>query len=183
MTSLTPFQTVGPYFEIATPPPGCYRLASGKDCIRIEGQVLDGAGEPVPDALVESWQADASGRYRHPADDRPGARDRTFDGFGRVPTDADGRFVLETVMPGRVPDSRGGEQAPHIVIGVLARGLLGRLVTRLYFPDADEDVSDPVLGLVPPSRRRTLIATRTGDNIFRFDIVLQGHNETVFFDV
>ena len=182
MAGLTPYQTVGPYFEVATPPPGCWRLALGES-VRIEGRVLDGAGGPVPDALVETWQADGLGRYHHPADDRPGPRDESFNGFGRIPTDADGRFVLETVIPGRVPDPQGGEQAPHVMIGVLARGLLGRLVTRLYFPDVAENAFDPVLVLVPESRRRTLIATRAGNSLFRFAIVLQGDDETVFFDV
>jgi protocatechuate 3,4-dioxygenase alpha subunit len=131
---------------------------------------------------VEIWQADASGRYRHPDDPRGGAREPRFDGFGRVHTDAAGRFAFETVKPGPVPGS-GRPQAPHLVVGLFARGLLARLVTRIYFDDEASNAGDPVLACVPPDRRPTLIAASRGDGAYRFDIALQGPNETVFFDV
>jgi len=188
VAELTPFQTVGPFFEVALPAPG-QRLLAGPDAkgrrVRIEGTVRDGAGAPVPDGLIETWQADAGGCYRHPEDQRSGSADPELDGFGRVPTDDGGRFWLETVMPGPVPGPRGALQAPHVVVGVLARGVLTRLVTRIYFEGEAANDADPVLREVPPHRRPTLIAQRIGDGRFQFDIVLQGGgaNETVFFDV
>ena len=138
--------------------------------IEIIGRVLDGAGAIVPDALIEIWQADAEGRY-----------DGAFAGFGRAPTDEAGVFHFRTIRPGLVPRPGNGLQAPHIAIGVLGRGLLKRLVTRLYFADAPQNASDPILDLVPPERRATLIAQRDGA-VWRFDIVLSGPRETVFFD-
>src|SRR5262245_1033026 len=122
---LTPFQTVGPFFEVALPAPGRCRIDGGRGgrTVRLAGEVRDGAGQPVPDALIETWQAEPFGRYGQPE----------FDGFAWVPTDPDGRFALDTVMPGPVPGPGGGSQAPHLVVGVLARGILTRLVTRVYF--------------------------------------------------
>jgi len=173
---LTPFQTVGPFFEVALPAPGRHRIDRGTaPTVRIEGTVRDGAGHPVDDALIETWQADQEGRY-----------DRTdWDGYGWMPTDGDGCFALDTVLPGQVPlpDREGTLQAPHLLVGVLARGILTRLVTRIYFEGQPSNATDPVLLLVPEARRSTLIARRLGETQFRFDIVLQGVNETVFFDV
>jgi protocatechuate 3,4-dioxygenase alpha subunit len=184
---LTPSQTVGPFFSfglLRTPqaelvPPGT------PGAIRIVGRVLDGAGEPVPDALVEIWQADRSGRYAHPEDGReelplePG-----FTGFGRCGTEDEGRFSFVTVKPGKVPGPDGGDQAPHIEVSVFARGLLNRLATRLYFPDESEaNELDPVLASIPdPQRRATLVAVEE-DGVLRFDIRLQGEQETAFFAV
>jgi protocatechuate 3,4-dioxygenase alpha subunit len=175
---LTPSQTIGPYLfllvrdELRTmgppAPPGGVALS---------GYVLDGAGDPVPDAMLELWQADARGVY---VEDDPVAADPPgFTGFARVPTDADGRYAIEVVKPG----ARDG-QAPHIAVSVFARGLLHRLVTRIYFPDEGERNSiDPVLSSVPdPARRATLVA-RAEDGGLRFDVRLQGPGQTVFFAV
>jgi protocatechuate 3,4-dioxygenase alpha subunit len=186
MSTLTPFQTVGPFFDFGLIIPGGETLAQPSAAgrhIAIEGTVRDGAGDPLPDALVEIWQADAAGKYRHPADEREAPVDPAFDGFGRIPTDAGGRFAFTTVMPGRVPSPHGSPQAPHVLVGVLARGLLTRLVTRMYFEGEPANQEDPVLALVPAGRRATLIARRDGPERYRFDVVLQGKDETVFFDV
>jgi protocatechuate 3,4-dioxygenase, alpha subunit len=186
MSRLTPFQTVGPFFDFGLIIPGGETLAQPSAAgrhIAIEGTVRDGAGDPLPDALVEIWQADAAGKYRHPADGREAPVDPAFDGFGRIPTDAGGRFAFTTVMPGRVPSLHGSLQAPHVLVGVLARGLLTRLVTRMYFEGEPANQEDPVLALVPAGRRATLIARCDGRERYRFDVVLQGKDETVFFDV
>lgn len=178
MADLTPFQTIGPYFAVAMPAPGLDDLADDAvpgERIRIEGRLLDGAGDPIPDGLIETWQANAQGHYRLP--------DHGFVGFGRVPTDSAGAFALDTVRPGSVSGPGGTTQAPHLVVSVLARGILTRLVTRIYFADEPANQSDPVLRLVPEARRRTLIAEPATDGTFRIDLVLQGPNETVFFDV
>jgi protocatechuate 3,4-dioxygenase, alpha subunit len=191
----TPSQTVGPYFAYAlTPEQYGYpfpSIAGGTlvrgdtdgERIRIEGRVLDGEGEPVNDALVEIWQADAHGRYAHPAD--PRSSNASFKGFGRTGTGADpeNRFVFETVKPGSVD----GTQAPHINVLVLMRGLLLHAGTRLYFSDEPAaNFKDPVLASVPPNRRDTLIAEReqtAAGVVYRFDIRMQGPRETVFFEV
>jgi protocatechuate 3,4-dioxygenase alpha subunit len=182
MSTLTPFQTVGPFFDCGLIIPGGETVAGpsapGRH-IAVEGTVRDGAGDPVPDALVEVWQADAGGKYRHPAHDGSTAIDEAFHGFGRVPTGDDGRFAFTTVMPG----AAGERQAPHLAIGVLGRGVLTRLVTRMYFEDEPSNREDAVLALVPDGRRATLIAARVGPDRYGFDIVLQGKGETVFFDV
>jgi protocatechuate 3,4-dioxygenase alpha subunit len=168
MTELTPSQTVGPFLHIGLPwPDGPLAVAADTPgAITITGRLTDGAGEPLPDALVETWQSGAEGRH----------------GFGRCPTDADGAYRIVTVRPPALPDRDGGTEAPHIDVSVFSRGLLDRLVTRIYFPDAEENATDPVLGAVDPARRATLIATET-DGGYRFDIRLQGDGETVFFDV
>jgi protocatechuate 3,4-dioxygenase alpha subunit len=157
---------------------------SDPDAIRIEGIVRDGAGEPLIDALVEVWQANRAGRYAHPEDTREELPlEEGFTGFGRCGTDADGRFAFVTVKPGRVPAPDGRPQAPHINVSVLARGLLKRLATRVYFPDEDAaNGADPVLAAVDPARRSTLVAVADGE-VLRFDVNLQGDAETVFFAV
>jgi protocatechuate 3,4-dioxygenase, alpha subunit len=187
---LTTSQTVGPFFSPTLLRPDAVRNLlttpeTAGDRIRIEGRVLDGDGAPVPDALVEVWQANAHGRYRHPADEGPAPLDRSFTGFGRSGTDAAGAFWFETVKPGATPFPGGGSQAPHLVVTVFARGLLNHAVTRLYFAGDPALASDPVLGLVPESRRETLLAQPldAGGRTYRFDIVLQGARETVFFNV
>src|SRR5262249_43818896 len=151
--------------------------------IVIEGRITDGNGAPVTDGMVEIWQANPAGRYRHAEDTReelpltPG-----FTGFGRVPTGDDGAFRFVTVKPGAVPDAAGKPQAPHIVVSVFTRGLVKHVSTRLYFPDeAAANANDGVLALVPAERRGTLVATQA-NGALRFDIVLQGPGETVFFD-
>ncbi|GAB3904819.1 protocatechuate 3,4-dioxygenase subunit alpha [Kibdelosporangium lantanae] len=167
-----PSQTVGPFLSIGLPwPDGPTVVPSGTPgAIMITGTVYDGAGLPVPDALVETWQADPDGNFDHPESPAP----TDFRGFGRCPTEPDGTYWIRTLRPGRLPG-----QARHIDVSVFARGLLNRVVTRIYFP---EDLDDPVLESVPADRRHTLIATPTEDG-YRFDIRLQGPDETVFFDV
>jgi protocatechuate 3,4-dioxygenase alpha subunit len=182
---LSPSQTVGPYLaigllrDLVTPnvvDPGDPRA------LRLRGALLDGAGEPVPDGMVEIWQANAAGRYAHPADTRAGlALEDGFVGFGRSGTAPDGRFEFVTVKPGPVPWPGGGLQAPHIEVGVFARGLLKRAVTRIYFPDEVEaNAADPVLCGVGEAARATLVAVAE-DDVLRFDIRLQGPGHTTFF--
>ena len=186
MAELTPFQTVGPFFAICLSEAGCARLATENAIgrhITIEGTVRDGAGAPLPDALVEIWQANAAGRYAHPDDHQSTPLDPNFSGYGRAPTDDDGRFAIETVMPGRVPGLDGELQAPHLLLDILARGILTRLVTRVYFDDEPSNSTDAILQLVPAERRATLVAQLSADDTYRFDLVLQGDGETVFFDV
>jgi protocatechuate 3,4-dioxygenase alpha subunit len=191
----TPWQTVGPFFHYAMPQPGAADLvdaseggarldltpsehflltppqrtgAPAGEVIEVEGRVLDGAGAPLGDVLLEIWQADGEGEFG--------------DLFGRCATTDDGGYRFRTVLPGRVAGPGNALQASHIDVGVLGRGLLRRLVTRIYFegePGLDED---PVLALAPEDRRETLIARRTEPGRYRFDIVLQGAGETVFFD-
>jgi protocatechuate 3,4-dioxygenase alpha subunit len=183
---VTPFQTVGPFFDFGLEIAGGEIVASDAaagEHIHIEGTVRDGAGDPVPDALIEVWQANAAGRYRHPEDTTGAALDEACDGFGRVGTTGDGRFSFRTVLPGAVPGPGGQPQAPHLVVSVLARGVLTRLATRIYFEGHAANAADPVLALVPEARRETLIARHSGPGHFVFDIVLQGAGETVFFDV
>ena len=182
----TPSQTVGPYFAIGLPwelgpfaaPP------EGQGAIRIAGTVYDGAGDPVPDSLIETWQADPDGRfadlhgYGGPSE-VPG-----FRGYARYGQEAgDGRFEIVTLKPGPVPGLHGTIQAPHIDVSVFARGMLHRCVTRIYFADEEHaNDADPVLSRVPPERRATLLA-RPVDGGYRFDIHLQGERETVFFAI
>jgi protocatechuate 3,4-dioxygenase alpha subunit len=179
----TPSQTVGPFLSIGLPwADGPTVVPQGTPgAVWIRGTVTDGAGEPVPDALVETWQADPAGRFDHPDD--PRGRVAGFRGFGRCPTESDGSYGILTLVPGAVPGNDGKSQAPHIDVSVLARGLLNRVVTRVYFPEnVEANAADGVLGSVPADRRATLIATRTEDG-YRFDVRLQGAGETVFFDV
>ena len=186
MAVLTPFQTVGPFFDFGLEIAGGEIVASAAAegaHITIEGIIRDGAGDPVPDAIVEVWQANAAGRYRHASDTSRAPLDDGCDGFGRVGTTGEGRFMLSTVRPGRVAGPDGRLQAPHILVSVLARGVLTRLATRLYFDGDPANAEDPVLALVPEHRRHTLVARQVAPDRFVFDIVLQGPGETVFFDV
>jgi protocatechuate 3,4-dioxygenase alpha subunit len=194
MSGLTPSQTVGPFYAYGLTPNGQYDWVDtftnnlltpdvSGDRIRITGQVFDGDGATVRDAVLEIWQADAQGRFADPQDKRA-LPNSAFKGFGRSGTDAEGRFSFETIKPGIVPDPDGKPQAPHIVLAVYARGLLLHLYTRIYFDDeAAKNAADPVLALVPEDRRSTLIAKRQPDGSYRFEVRLQGDNETVFFDV
>lgn len=193
----TPSQTIGPFFAYSLTAPqygyafsGIAGAAVAGEAtegrrIRIVGQVFDGTGEAVLDAMIETWQANAAGRYAHPADRRRDNLDPTFTGFGRfgTGTDPQRRFIFDTVKPGAVGDG----QAPHIGLIVTARGVPNHLYTRLYFADEEEaNARDPVLGSVPAARRDTLLATPAdgvGGAVYRFDIHLQGPRETVFFDV
>ncbi|GAA4702189.1 protocatechuate 3,4-dioxygenase subunit alpha [Phytohabitans rumicis] len=179
--SHTPSQTVGPYLSIGLPwPDGPFVVeADAPSAFLLHGIVTDGTGAPVPDALIETWQADPDGRFDHPDDPRGAAKG--FRGFGRCPTDDSGRYEIRTQKPGPVPGP-DGPQAPHIDVSVFARGLLHRVVTRIYFPNEPANATDPVLLTVPPDRRETLIAAPAPDG-YRFDIRLQGTDETVFFAI
>ena len=178
----TPSQTVGPYLSIGLPwPDGPFVVPEGTPgAFWIRGTVRDGAGEPIPDALIETWQADPDGGFRHPDDPR-GEASGDFRGFGRCPTEPDGTYGILTVLPGVLPGEHGTEQARHIDVSVFARGLLHRVVTRIYFEDQDNS-DDPVLDTVPEDRRDTLVAMKTADG-YLFDVRLQGEDETVFFAV
>jgi protocatechuate 3,4-dioxygenase, alpha subunit len=184
----TTWQTVGPFFQIGLRwlfkdelvGPG----VAGERVV-IEGRVLDGDGQAVPDALLELWQANAQGKYAHPEDTQEKPIEKGFQGFGRVPTAEDGSFRFTTIKPGRVPGPADELQAPHIVVSVFMRGLLRRLITRIYFPDETAaNAEDYALKLVEPARRGTLIARkspgRNGD--LEWNVILQGPDETVFFD-
>ncbi|MGB8398307.1 MAG: protocatechuate 3,4-dioxygenase subunit alpha [Bradyrhizobium sp.] len=193
---ITPSQTVGPYFAYGLTPKGKYAWndafnnnlvtpdASGER-IRVEGRVFDGDGAPVPDCMLEIWQADAQGRFSDPKDTRA-LPNSSFRGFGRCGTDANGFYAFDTIKPGQVADPDGEPQAPHLLLAVFARGMLLHLYSRIYFDGEAANASDPVLALVPADRRATLIAARqpgNGNAVYRLDIRLQGDNETVFFDV
>ena len=180
----TPSQTVGPFFHFALPYDAGPRLA-GADrpgAITLSGRVLDGDGTPIPDAMVEIWQADEHGRLESVGVLHEVSGD-DFRGFGRCATSADGGYDFRTVKPGVVPTTDGVQQAPHIAMSVFARGLLQRVVTRVYFDDEPTaNASDPLLAAVAPDRRSTLIA-RGVDGGYRFDVRVQGVDETVFLDV
>ncbi len=189
----TPSQTAGPYFHLGmTDKRSVSCIASPKikgERLWLTCRVLDGDGVPVPDAMIEIWQADAEGRYHGSEDSLDRAEEMADDlssfGFGRMPTAQDGSCQFETVKPGRVPGVRNGLQAPHLNVAIFARGLLKQLYTRIYFVGDPANSEDGVLALVESQRRETLIAqldpVRAGH--WRFDIHLQGERETVFFDV
>ncbi len=180
----TSSQTVGPYVHI-----GFTRLYNDNlapagvkgERVVVTGGIVDGEGRPMTDGIVEIWQADANGRYAHSEPQGGAPVDGAFKGFGRVPTDRGGKFHFTTIKPGRVPGPGGAMQAPHLSVLIFSRGLLKHLSTRMYFPDDATNAQDPVLRLVPEDRRATLIARRGGEGLV-WDVVLQGANETVFFD-
>lgn len=182
----TPSQTVGPYLAIGLSWLATTDLAKDAqagDRITISGRVLDGDGQPIPDAVLETWQANTAGRYAHPEDRQDKPLDPRFAGFGRLLTDSDGRFSLVTVKPGRVPGPGNSLQAPHIVVAVFMRGLLRHAYTRIYFADEASNADDPILHLVPDAARRdTLIAQGSPSTGYRWDLVMQGERETVFLD-
>jgi protocatechuate 3,4-dioxygenase, alpha subunit len=169
---LTPSQTVGPFFAVGLPWPDGPAATADDDplAIWLRGRVYDGAGEPVADALVETWQADPA------PDDR-------FRGFARCPTDAAGAWAVRTRKPGAVPGEDGAPQAPHVAVSVFARGLLDRVVTRLYFADEPAaNAADPILAALDPDRAAALVAAATPDG-YALDIHFQGPHETVFFSI
>jgi protocatechuate 3,4-dioxygenase, alpha subunit len=184
----TTSQTVGPFFKIGLE--WLYRdnlIVEGVsgERVTIQGRVLDGDGLPVPDAIVEIWQANAHGKYNHPEDTQDKPLEPGFNGYGRVPTNAEGMFRFNTIKPGPVPGPNGKQQAPHLAVSVFMRGVLRRLVTRMYFPDDERNSGDHILNLVEAARRTTLIAKNTADDpaSLEWNVVLQGPEETVFFDL
>lgn len=186
MPHATASQTVGPFLHIgfAWMDNGDLLAVAGSSIVGerivIHGKLFDGDGAPISDCAIEIWQADSEGRYAHAGDrGEPSA----FTGFGRVATDADGAFRFSTIKPGRVAGPNGTLQAPHIVVSVLARGVLKRLATRIYFPDDAANADDPILALVPAERRATLIAKRRDDATLEWNVRIQGETETVFFDI
>ena len=182
----TTSQTVGPFFELGLQWLNCDNLAGegvAGERVAIRGRVIDGDGVGVPDALVEVWQANALGKYAHPEDRQNKPLEPGFRGYGRIPTDQRGAFAFATIKPGPVPGPRGKEQAPHLVISVFMRGLMRRLTTRMYFPGDALLATDPILKLVAPARRSTLVAKIIGSGALEWNVVLQGTNETVFFDL
>jgi protocatechuate 3,4-dioxygenase alpha subunit len=184
----TPSQTVGPFFAPALIEAGAENLVredTRGERVTIEGRVFDGDGAPVGDAMLEIWQANAEGRYDHPGDDQEKLLDPNFHGYGRAATDAQGEFRFHTIKPGPVSGVDGALQAPHINVSIFARGLLKRLVTRIYFPDEPLNETDAVLNSAPRERRATMLATLADSTrrVLRFDVILQGVNETVFLDI
>ena len=193
----TPSQTAGPYVHIGLTPnfagitgvypfdPGSRMVndASHGKRIAIFGTVFDGEGEPVKDAVIEIWQADAGGVYRSPRDPRDG--DPHFAGWGRIAVGLEtGEYRFDTIKPGRVPYSVDRMQAPHVTLWIVARGINVGLQTRIYFDtESDANAEDPLLALVPAERRETLIAEVQADASYRFDVYLQGERETVFLDI
>jgi len=193
---VTPSQTVGPYFAYGLTSNGKYDWndafsnnlvtpdTSGVR-VRVEGRVFDGDGKPVPDCMLEIWQADAQGRFADPQDKRA-QPNSSFRGFGRCGTDGDGGYAFDTIKPGQVADPDRKPQAPHLLLAIFARGMLLQNYSRIYFGGEPANATDPVLALVPMDRRATLIAQQAncnGNAVYRLDIHLQGDNEMVFFDV
>ena len=182
----TSSQTIGPYLDI-----GLTWLVTDDltgpgiagEVFTIEGSVIDADGNPVNDAVIEFWQANSQGRYAHPEDRQAKLVEPEFRGFARVMTDESGRYRLKTIKPGRVPGPESTLQAPHLNVTLMARGLLKQLITRMYFPANAANAEDAVLQRVPPARRDTLIAQAAAGeaSALTWNIVLQGHDETVFF--
>jgi protocatechuate 3,4-dioxygenase alpha subunit len=184
----TTSQTVGPYFRIGMQWLTLDNLAAegvSGERVTIQGRVFDGDGLPVPDAFLEVWQANAHGKYAHPEDTQPKVIEPGFMGYGRIPTNNDGMFRFATIKPGPVPGPDDKLQAPHIVVSIFMRGLLTRLVTRIYFPDHPLNAGDFVLNQVEAERRSTLIAKRTSGRpgVLEWNVSLQGPEETVFFEL
>jgi protocatechuate 3,4-dioxygenase alpha subunit len=184
----TTSQTVGPFFSIGLTRVNKNNLAgpgiSGEQ-VTIAGRVLDGDGKPVPDAMLELWQANSHGKYAHPEDAQDKPLEAGFQGYGRIPTDENGKFSFMTIKPGAVPGPDGKLQAPHIAVSVFMRGLERRLVTRIYFPDEAANAGDFVLNLVERARRGTLVAKKNAGQAgtLEWNVILQGADETVFFDI
>jgi protocatechuate 3,4-dioxygenase alpha subunit len=184
----TSSQTVGPYFRIGLRWLNRDNLVGdgvSGERVTIQGRVFDGDGAPVRDAILEIWQANGHGKYAHPEDTQDKPLEPGFKGYGRVPVNDEGMFRFATIKPGPVPGPQGKDQAPHLVVSVFMRGVLRRMVTRIYFPDDVRNSSDFILNLIEPSRRSTLIAKKTAisPGALEWNVVLQGANETVFFDL
>jgi len=187
LDTATPSQTVGPFFHLGCTESGSVptlvTAATRGRRIRITCRVFDGDGAPLDDAMIEIWQANADGKYRHPDDPQEKALDPAFHGFGRLATDEYGACTFQTIKPGQVPGNNDTLQAAHINVSVFARGILQRLATRIYFAGDPALDGDPILALVPAGRRDTLLARPAGPDGWTFDIHLCGEQETVFFDV
>ena len=185
----TPSQTVGPYFSLCLEGPCSIRTMAPADVqgerVKLRCVVFDRAGRPVSDTLIEIWQANAHGKYNHPADRQTKPIDRRFLGFGRQVTDENGVCEFDTIKPGRVPSRGHALQAPHLEVAVFTRGILKPLITRIYFSGEGSNDACPVLALVPKARRRTLMAEPVvgQPGSWRHEIRLSGAKETVFFDV
>jgi len=184
----TTSQTVGPFFRIGLDLLSRDNLVGegvSGERVTVQGRIFDGDGIPVDDAFLEIWQANAHGKYDHQEDTQDKPLESGFKGYGRVITSGDGRFRFVTIKPGPVPGPEGKDQAPHLAVSVFMRGLMKRLVTRIYFPDDARNEKDPILNLVEPSRRSTLIARKTAGSpgTLEWNVVLQGQDETVFFDL
>jgi protocatechuate 3,4-dioxygenase alpha subunit len=185
----TPWCTVGPYFSVCVNEDLCVPKIAAPgvkgERVKLIFTVLDRDGACVPDTLIEIWQANADGKYNHPADRQPKSIDASFRGFGRQVTGLGGTCEFETIKPGRVPGPGGALQAPHLELGVFTRGVLKRLASRIYFADDAANDECPVLALVPKARRGTLQAQPVAGQpgIWRHEIHLSGPKETVFFDV
>lgn len=181
----TTSQTIGPYLRIGLEWMVIEDLAPQGvpgERVRIEGRIVDADGKPVNDAAVEIWQANSHGKYASAEDAQSKPLDSVFRGYGRSLTDDAGNFRFRTIKPGRVPGPEGSTQAPHVTVTIFMRGLLKQLQTRIYFADDPANAEDPVLALVPVERRPTLIAKKRADGALEWNVVLQGRNETVFFD-
>ncbi len=179
MVPATTSQTVGPFFAIGLGlliTPDLAGPGVPGERFTLEGRVLDANRKPIPDAVIEVWQANAAGQYATEGD-------AAFRGFGRVATDCDGAFQLTSIRPGPVPGPKGTMQAPHLEVRIFMRGLLIHLTTRLYFPDKAANAADPILSLVPEARRGTIIARKKDDGVLHWDVLMQGDDETVFFDI
>ena len=184
---VTAAQTIGPFGAIIfehTQVAEVAPIGVDGERVTIRGRVLDGDGQPVIDAMIETWQANTHGKYAHPDDVQEKPLDERFRGFGRVQSGSGGSFRLSTIKPGRAPGPGGAMQAPHLAVVIFMRGLLKHLVTRVYFPDDAANVDDPVLKLVPAARRATLVAKKIAaePGVFEWNVNLQGKEETVFFD-
>jgi protocatechuate 3,4-dioxygenase alpha subunit len=184
----SPSQTVGPFFHLGVTATFGGTLASPDakgERVRLICRVFDGDGAPVPDALIELWQANAEGKYHHPDDPQNKSLDPAFRGFGRMATSEDGSCIFDTIKPGQVPSRGATLQAPHVNVSVFARGILKRLATRIYFSGDPANAEDPVIDLVPADRRASLMARPDGRHpgTWQFDVNLCGKNETVFFDI
>jgi protocatechuate 3,4-dioxygenase, alpha subunit len=183
----TAHQTVGPYLHIGLTWLNTDRIAATGvqgERLTIQGRLLDGDGHGVSDGMIEIWQANAQGKYAHPEDKQKKALEPGFRGFGRIPTNAKGAFRFSTIKPGSVPGPDQTPQAPHLVVAVFMRGSLKHLATRIYFPGEPANAKDPLLALVPPARRGTLIAKKRPGrrDVLEWNVILQGKGETVFFD-
>lgn len=179
-------QTVGPFFKIGMDHLNRADLTFAglrSAAITIRGRILDGDDKPVPDAVLEFWQADADGNFSENRCEARGSEPAKFIGFARIPTDDAGRYELRSIMPGKVPGAEGSTQAPHIGVFIFMRGLLKPLYTRIYFAGEKANDADPVLNLVPVERRASLLANKESQSeSFGWDVKLQGPDETAFFE-